>query len=416
MRFVCPTSNFPLTLFTDPFALSVFVTAQSKLSNFLKKGSDLVQRMQQGVDEEEEAAAILDVKAFGRAPNPNAEHDIVSSESIYVLRQWITHNNRDISQPKDWVTIDKIINVEYVTPTGKRYWYNDMRPRPSSDPSKSIHQVMYALVKWQSLPHSEGMYIFLSLLTHRIHMLKSWHTATRDEYDQDDPDWPSFEAAYAKFLSLVKVKVPKLNSNQIDAWEYALSKQKAQRIGDIQPDYIGGKRKLQLMDFQRLGVDWLYTQWKKRHPCVLSDEMGLGKTVQVISFLTHIHKVHAAQPFLIVVPNSTIANWLREFDTWAPADMKVVGYYGNAASRKVIEDNELLIGHGGSYALKAHVILCTYESLVLGLPHFRKMQYFETLVVDEAQRLKAGQSGKLFGALTSLTFSHRLLLTGTPLK
>jgi SNF2 family DNA or RNA helicase len=56
--------------------------------------------------------------------------------------------------------------------------------------------------------------------------------------------------------------------------------------------------------------------------CCVSDEMGLGKTIQCISFIAHLFDNRRRGPHLIVVPGSTLDNWLREFEKWLP-DMKV---------------------------------------------------------------------------------------------
>lgn len=45
------------------------------------------------------------------------------------------------------------------------------------------------------------------------------------------------------------------------------------------PDF---KNTNELRDYQRRGVNWMLSCWKKKkRGCVLADEMGLGKTVQV---------------------------------------------------------------------------------------------------------------------------------------
>jgi SNF2 family DNA or RNA helicase len=52
----------------------------------------------------------------------------------------------------------------------------------------------------------------------------------------------------------------------------------------------------------------------------LADEMGLGKTIQTISLLAYLIEFKKNYgPFLIVVPLSTISNWMAEFDKWAPS-------------------------------------------------------------------------------------------------
>ena len=63
-----------------------------------------------------------------------------------------------------------------------------------------------------------------------------------------------------------------------------------------------------------------------RQNCILADEMGLGKTIQSIAFLHEIFNYGIKGPFLVIVPLSTIGNWMREFDLWT--DMNVIVYHG----------------------------------------------------------------------------------------
>ncbi|MES1914014.1 MAG: hypothetical protein MHM6MM_006150, partial [Cercozoa sp. M6MM] len=53
---------------------------------------------------------------------------------------------------------------------------------------------------------------------------------------------------------------------------------------------------------------------------ILADEMGLGKTLQTISLLAYLaHFEQLRGPFLVVVPKSTLPNWLKEFRRWCPS-------------------------------------------------------------------------------------------------
>lgn len=61
--------------------------------------------------------------------------------------------------------------------------------------------------------------------------------------------------------------------------------------------------------------------------------MGLGKTIQCASFLGHISQSFGVRgPFLVVVPLSTVANWIREFRRWTPF-LNTVVYLGDLRSR-----------------------------------------------------------------------------------
>lgn len=62
--------------------------------------------------------------------------------------------------------------------------------------------------------------------------------------------------------------------------------------------------------------------------------MGLGKTIQTISLFCYLmeHKKNYG-PFLIVVPLSTLSNWMLEFDKWAPK-IKKIAYKGSPTDRR----------------------------------------------------------------------------------
>lgn len=99
-----------------------------------------------------------------------------------------------------------------------------------------------------------------------------------------------------------------------------------------QPDYLVGGT---LRDYQLGGLNWLVYSWSKNINCILADEMGLGKTVQCVSFLSYLaESLQVFGPFLVVVPLSTVPNWIREFRKWAP-NMNVVVYVGDTDSREV---------------------------------------------------------------------------------
>lgn len=88
-------------------------------------------------------------------------------------------------------------------------------------------------------------------------------------------------------------------------------------------------------------------------------------------------------------------------------------------SRRVQINYELLTPKKvGSHErlLMTHVVLATYESVVIESASINKAQRYEVLVVDEAQRLKAGDRGRLFNVLSRLRVGQRVLLTGTPLN
>ena len=69
-----------------------------------------------------------------------------------------------------------------------------------------------------------------------------------------------------------------------------------------------------------------------------------------------------AGPFLVIVPLSTVPNWIREFRKWVP-QINAIVYVGDARSREVSAGVGVGGGVGGvgwiSKALLAHARACT---------------------------------------------------------
>lgn len=194
---------------------------------------------------------------------------------------------------------------------------------------------------------------------------------------------------------------------------------------DIQPDYIdstGGT----LHGYQLEGLNWLRYSWANGTDTILADEMGLGKTIQTITFLYSLFKEgHSRGPFLVSAPLSTIINWEREFEFWAP-ELYVVTYVGDKDSRAVIREHEFSFDEGAirggskackmkqGYNVKFHVLLTSYELVSIDQATLGSVEW-AVLVVDEAHRLKNNQS-KFFRVLSAYKIGYKLLLTGTPLQ
>jgi hypothetical protein len=84
---------------------------------------------------------------------------------------------------------------------------------------------------------------------------------------------------------------------------------------------------LALRSYQLDGLNWLRQCYVRRKNSILGDEMGLGKTVQSVAILAQLRREFSLKgPFLVVAPNSTLANWYREFQLWAP-QLNVVLYH-----------------------------------------------------------------------------------------
>ncbi|MGH0174567.1 UNVERIFIED_CONTAM: hypothetical protein FKN15_068390 [Acipenser sinensis] len=111
---------------------------------------------------------------------------------------------------------------------------------------------------------------------------------------------------------------------------------------------------------------------------------------------------HSKGPYLVSAPLSTIINWEREFEMWAP-DFYVVTYTGDKDSRAVIRDNEFsfeetpvkmgrkVFRMKKDTPIKFHVLLTSYELITIDQSILGSIEW-ACLVVDEAHRLKNNQS------------------------
>jgi SWI/SNF-related matrix-associated actin-dependent regulator 1 of chromatin subfamily A len=82
-----------------------------------------------------------------------------------------------------------------------------------------------------------------------------------------------------------------------------------------------------LKDYQVVGINWLSLMFDNKLSCILADDMGLGKTCQVIAFLASLFEKGIMGPHVVIVPGSTLENWLREFQAFCPV-LNVMPYYG----------------------------------------------------------------------------------------
>lgn len=162
-----------------------------------------------------------------------------------------------------------------------------------------------------------------------------------------------------------------------------------------------------LKEYQIKGLEWLVSLYNNNLNGILADEMGLGKTIQTIALVTYLmERKKVNGPYLIIVPLSTLSNWVLEFEKWAPS-VVVVSYKGSPGGRRAIQNN--------MRATKFNVLLTTYEYVIKDKAVLAKLQ-FKYMIIDEGHRMK-NHHCKLTQVLnTHYNAPYRLLLTGTPLQ
>ncbi|KAF4533362.1 hypothetical protein B566_EDAN002760 [Ephemera danica] len=163
---------------------------------------------------------------------------------------------------------------------------------------------------------------------------------------------------------------------------------------DISPYYI---KNGELRDYQVRGLNWMISLYENGINGILADEMGLGKTLQTISLLGYMKHYRSIQgPHIVIVPKSTLANWMNEFKKWCPS-LRATTFI-----RETLMPGEW------------DVCVTSYEMVIKEKSVFKKFNW-RYMVIDEAHRIK-NEKSKLSEIVREFKTTNRLLLTGTPLQ
>ena len=175
-----------------------------------------------------------------------------------------------------------------------------------------------------------------------------------------------------------------------------------------QPECVN--EEMTLKDYQLLGVNWMLLLYRKGISGILADEMGLGKTAQVITFLGRLKEIGQEGPHLIIVPSSTVENWLREISRFCPS-LVVRLYHGSVKERA--EQRYELREDKGDY----QIVVTTYNVATSNADDrsFLKKMKFRSMILDEGHMIKNCTSER-YKYLMKISVPFRLLLTGTPLQ
>jgi SNF2 family DNA or RNA helicase len=196
----------------------------------------------------------------------------------------------------------------------------------------------------------------------------------------------------------------------------------------LQEQSIPCEIKAELRDYQKKGFSWMLKLYSNDFGGCLADDMGLGKTLQTLTLvqqvvneeknrhfgpaksiydhqLTIFDSPEAAQvktkPSLVVVPSTLVHNWINEAGKFAP-HLKT-GYYGGQ-NRKPFHQ----------YYERFDLIITSYGLVRNDLESIKSYEFLY-IILDESQVIK-NPHAKTYKAVISLTASHRLVLTGTPIE
>ncbi|KAL0276318.1 UNVERIFIED_CONTAM: hypothetical protein PYX00_003911 [Menopon gallinae] len=231
-----------------------------------------------------------------------------------------------------------------------------------------------------------------------------------EEFEDEDGENDGAKQSSSKQSDDIDAKAV-INKAKVEDDEYKTDEQTyysiAHTINEVVVEQASIMVNGKLKEYQIKGLEWLVSLFNNNLNGILADEMGLGKTIQTIGLLTYLmEKKKVMGPFLIIVPLSTLSNWVLEFEKWAPS-VVVVAYKGSPHLRRSIQNQ--------MRSTKFNVLLTTYEYVIKDKGVLAKL-HWRFMIIDEGHRMK-NHHCKLTQVLnTHYIAPHRLLLTGTPLQ
>ncbi|KAM5157204.1 DNA repair and recombination protein RAD54B isoform 1-T3 [Mantella aurantiaca] len=169
-----------------------------------------------------------------------------------------------------------------------------------------------------------------------------------------------------------------------------------------------------LRPHQKEGILFLYEcvmgmRVSGQYGAILADEMGLGKTLQCIVLIWTLLRQgpYRGKPIikraLVVTPGSLVKNWRKEFQKWL----------GIERMRVFSVDQDHKVEEFINSPLYP-VLIISYEMLLRSMDQIQSLD-FDLIICDEGHRLK-NSSIKTTSALTALSCSKRIILSGTPVQ
>lgn len=160
--------------------------------------------------------------------------------------------------------------------------------------------------------------------------------------------------------------------------------------------------KLNLRNYQKTGLKWLWWLYHNNLHGLLADEMGLGKTHQAMGLLTAILNEKPDAKFLVVAPTTVLDHWLDKMTEFAP---KIKGAKHHGAKR---------IQSFASVGTAHHAIITSYGIVLRDIKKICDVKW-DAIILDEAHFVKNSDTAT-YQAVCKIPSKIRVCLTGTPME
>ena len=179
-----------------------------------------------------------------------------------------------------------------------------------------------------------------------------------------------------------------------------------QNINDMRE--LNVKLKLNLRNYQLIGINWLMFLGNYGLGLALCDDMGLGKSIQTLvavaeSTIEYKKKNGKSKPSLIICPNTLIMNWIKEAKKFFDDDTVH------------IENDLEKIHRKKNYNTQTLIYICSYEKARDNFSELFDKVNFYYLVLDEAHIIKNPKT-KMYQSIKKISADKRVILTGTPIQ
>ena len=180
-----------------------------------------------------------------------------------------------------------------------------------------------------------------------------------------------------------------------------------QNINDIRQFNV--KLKINLRNYQLIGINWLMFLGNYGLGLALCDDMGLGKSIQTLvavaeSTIEYKKKNNnKSKPSLIICPNTLIMNWISESKK----------FFDNETLH--IENDLDKIHKKKNYNTQVLIYICSYEKARDNYNDLFNNVNFFYLVLDEAHIIKNPKT-KMYQTIKKISSEKRVILTGTPIQ
>ena len=365
------------------------------------KGNYFIEKYQRNIDEENTFIEKLKTKGIEHKGD-NIYTPENSTNTVYNHINWINQNNKfitstnvSIKQPSNYNFYTGGIDISYNSVSRESYYEIDFGisagnfkvplKRIKAEVKKGNNQITLENDQVMILPDDfmskyHELFQFAEIVDNKL-ILKNHHYRIINKTKQNTKTYKEFEPNKTSTSGLPK------------------------------------ELKANLRHYQKIGYNWMRYLKKNNFGGCLADDMGLGKTIQTLSLLQKIKEDYAVvdgndsqfssndaneKPVtLLVVPVSLIHNWENEIKKFTPG-LKTKIYRGTNRRKQ------------SSYFNYFDIIITSYGLIRQDIGVFENYN-FEYIILDESQYIKNPES-QIYKAVSRLTSTNKLVLTGTPIE